>query len=163
MQIVSKFHVPIFHSFREIRRQRAWWSRHHPFYLWCRATWVGSHSLRFARNYIEEELLMTSHTVQSDTEQKRTSPRECDHQRQNTKTFENVPRGQEDRVKKKSSVRKIYAEKTRFPFPFTLNGIRSWWRISFRFWTEWNSIRFKIERKTVTTIISQSIWKEMET
>ena len=53
-------------------------------------------------------------------------------------------------------------EKTIFPFPFTLNGIRSWWQLSFRFWTKWNSIWFKIERKTVTTIISHSMWKEME-
>ena len=34
--------------------------------------------------------------------------------------------------------------------------------ISFQFWPKWMSIWFKIERKTVTTIISQSIWKEME-
>ena len=33
----------------------------------------------------------------------------------------------------------------------------------FDFWTKWNSIWFKIERKTVTTIISHSIWMEMET
>ena len=32
----------------------------------------------------------------------------------------------------------------------------------FRFGTKWVSIWFKIERKTVTTIISHSIWKEME-
>ena len=31
-----------------------------------------------------------------------------------------------------------YTKKTIFPFPFTLKGIWSWWRFSFRFW-------FKIE------------------
>ena len=46
-----------------------------------------------------------------------------------------------------------HTEKTIFPFPFKLNGIWSWWQLSFRFWTKWNSIWFKIERKTVTTII----------
>ena len=30
------------------------------------------------------------------------------------------------------------------------------------FWIKLNSIWFKIERKTVTTIISHSVWKEME-
>ena len=38
-----------------------------------------------------------------------------------------------------------------------VNGIWSWWQFSFRFWTKWNSICFKIRRKTVTTIISQSV------
>ena len=58
---MSKFHVSIFYSFREIRRQRAWRSRYHPFYLWCRATWVGSHSLRFTRNNgVFESLFSTS-------------------------------------------------------------------------------------------------------
>ena len=56
----------------------------------------------------------------------------------------------------------IYTEKTIFPFPFKLNGIWSWWQFSFRFWTKWISIWFKIERKTVTTIVSHSIWKEIE-
>ena len=46
-----------------------------------------------------------------------------------------------------------YTEKTIFPFPFTLNGIWSGWQFSFRFKTKWNSIWFKIERQTVTTII----------
>ena len=55
-----------------------------------------------------------------------------------------------------------YTEKTRCSFPFTLNGIRSWWQFSFRFWTKWNSIWIKIEKKTVTTIISHSMWKEMK-
>ena len=75
-----------------------------------------------------------------------------------------------------------YAEKTIFPFPFILNGIWSWGQFCFRFWTKWNSIwlkiereqfffRFwtklnciwlKIERETVTTIISHSLWKDME-
>ena len=54
------------------------------------------------------------------------------------------------------------SEKTRFPFPFALNGIWSWWQFSFRFWTKWISIWFKIEMKTVTTIISHSMRKEME-
>ena len=53
-----------------------------------------------------------------------------------------------------------YTEKTTFPFPFKLNGIWSWWQFSFRFWTKWNSIWFKI--KTVTTTIFHSIRKEME-
>ena len=39
-------------------------------------------------------------------------------------------------------------------FAFTFNGIWSWGEFSFRFWTKWNSIWFKIVRKTVTTIIS---------
>ena len=53
-------------------------------------------------------------------------------------------------------------EKSIFPIPFKLNGIWSWWLFAFQFWTKWNSIWLKIERKTVTTIISHSIWKEME-
>ena len=53
-------------------------------------------------------------------------------------------------------------EKTIFLFPFKLNGIWSWWQFSFQFWTKWTSIWFKIKRKTVTTIISHSMWKEME-
>ena len=57
---------------------------------------------------------------------------------------------------------KEYTEKTIFLFPFKLNGIWSWWQFSFRFWTKWNSIWVKIERKTVTTIISHSMWKEIE-
>ena len=55
-----------------------------------------------------------------------------------------------------------YTEKTSISFPFTLNGLWSCWQFSFRFWTKWFSIWFKIERKTVTTIISHSMWKEME-
>ena len=55
-----------------------------------------------------------------------------------------------------------YTEKTIFPFPFTLNGIWSWWQFSSQFWIIWNSIWFKIEKKTITTIISHSIWMEME-
>ena len=54
----------------------------------------------------------------------------------------------------------MYTEKTMFQIPFILNGIWSWWQFSFRFWTKWDSIWFKIEKKTVTTIISHSIWKE---
>ena len=34
--------------------------------------------------------------------------------------------------------------------------------ISFRFWTKWKSIWFKIEGKTVITIIFHSMWKDME-
>ena len=56
----------------------------------------------------------------------------------------------------------VYTEKTRILFPFKLNGIWLWWQFSFQFWAKWNSIWFKIERKTVTTIISHSIWKEIE-
>ena len=37
--------------------------------------------------------------------------------------------------------------------PIKLNNIWSWWQFSFLFWAEWNSIWFKIERKTVITII----------
>ena len=55
-----------------------------------------------------------------------------------------------------------YSEKTIFPFPSTLNGIWSGWQFCFRFWTKCNSIWFIIERKTVTTITSHSIEKEME-
>ena len=29
-------------------------------------------------------------------------------------------------------------EKTILLSPFTVNGIRSWWQFSFRFWTKWN-------------------------
>ena len=50
--------------------------------------------------------------------------------------------------------RRLCTDKTMSPFPFTLNGMWSWWQISFRFWTKWHSIWFKIERKTITTIIS---------
>ena len=55
-----------------------------------------------------------------------------------------------------------HTAKTIFPFPFTLNGVWSWWQFSFRLWTKWSSIWFKIERKIVTTIISHSMWKELE-
>ena len=77
--------------------------------------------------------------------------------RQNTS--ENVSAGEDW----PNSWRNSYTVKTMFPFPFKLNGIWSWWQFSFRFWTKWNSIWFKIERKPVTTIISHSIWKEKET
>jgi len=53
-------------------------------------------------------------------------------------------------------------EKTSIPFPFILNGIRLWWQFSFRFWTKWNSIWFKIERKPVTTIVSHWICKKKD-
>ena len=33
---------------------------------------------------------------------------------------------------------------------------------SFWFWTKWNYIWFKIKRKTITMIISHSMWKELE-
>ena len=55
-----------------------------------------------------------------------------------------------------------HADKTSISFPFKLSGIWSWGQFSFRFWTKWKTIWFKIERKTVTTIISHSLWKEME-
>ena len=35
----------------------------------------------------------------------------------------------------------LYTEKTIFPIPITLNGIWSWWRFSFRFWTKSYPIR----------------------
>jgi len=38
---------------------------------------------------------------------------------------------------------KLYTEKTRFAFPFKLNGIWSWGQFSFRFWTKWISIWFR--------------------
>ena len=60
-----------------------------------------------------------------------------------------------------SGCTRAYTEKTTFPFPFKSNWIWLWWQFSFRFWTKYNSIWFKVERKTVTTIISHSIWKEM--
>ena len=47
-------------------------------------------------------------------------------------------------------------------FPFKLNGIWLWWQFFFRFWTKRNSIWFKIERKAVITIMSHSMWEEME-
>ena len=43
MQIESEFHVPIFHSFREIRYQRAWRPGHLT-HLTSHMTWVGSPS-----------------------------------------------------------------------------------------------------------------------
>ena len=52
-----------------------------------------------------------------------------------------------------------YTKKTIFSFPFKWNGIWSWWQFYFWFWTKLKSICFEIERKTVTTIISHSIWK----
>ena len=39
-----------------------------------------------------------------------------------------------------TSVIAEHTEKTIFPFPFTLNGIWSWWQFYFRFWTKWISI-----------------------
>ena len=38
-----------------------------------------------------------------------------------------------------------YAEKTCVPFPFKLNGIWSWWRVSFRFWKKWYYIWLKLK------------------
>ena len=55
-----------------------------------------------------------------------------------------------------------FTEKTSIPFPIKLNRIWSWWQFIFRFWTKWKSIWLKIERKTVTKIISHSYWQEME-
>ena len=49
----------------------------------------------------------------------------------------------------------LYTEKTIFPFPFTMNGIWSWWRIL-------NQIDIPFVSKSVTAIISHSLWKEME-
>ena len=39
----------------------------------------------------------------------------------------------------------------------------SLWQFSFGFWTKWNSVWFKIKRKTIITIIFHLIWKEIET
>ena len=47
-------------------------------------------------------------------------------------------------------------EIARILFPFKLNGIWSWWQFSFRYWTKWNSIWFKIKTKTVSKIVSHS-------
>ena len=56
-------------------------------------------------------------------------------------------------------LRPLYTEKTIFPYPFTVNGIWSWWQFL-------NQMEFPLEilfgSKTVTTIISHSLWKEME-
>ena len=43
-----------------------------------------------------------------------------------------------------------------------IERIWSYWLTFIWFWTELNSIRLKIKRKTVTTIIFHSVWKEME-
>ena len=58
-----------------------------------------------------------------------------------------------------STLRKLYP-----PIPFTLNGIWSWFDSFFLWFSESSGIPFvfKIERKTVVTIISHSIWEEME-
>jgi len=34
----------------------------------------------------------------------------------------------------------IHALRKLFPYPFTLNGIWSWWHFSSRFWTKWNLV-----------------------
>ena len=49
----------------------------------------------------------------------------------------------------------LYIEKTIFPFPFTVNGIWSWWQFS-------NQMEIHIGSKTVTAIIFHSLWEEME-
>ena len=54
-----------------------------------------------------------------------------------------------------------YTEQTIFPFPFKLNRIWSWWPFSFQLWTKWNSIQFKIKKKTVSTITCLLIWKTL--
>ena len=43
-----------------------------------------------------------------------------------------------------------YTEKTIFPFPFTVNGIWSWWQFL-------NQMEFPFGSKTITTIISHSL------
>ena len=57
-----------------------------------------------------------------------------------------------------------YTEKTMFPFPFKFNEIWSWWQFSFQF-SEPNGIPFGLQnrKETVTTLISHSVCKEMET
>ena len=47
-------------------------------------------------------------------------------------------------------------EKTLFPIPFIVNGIWSWWQFL-------KQMEIAFGSKTVTTIISHSLWKEMET
>ena len=54
------------------------------------------------------------------------------------------------------------SEKIRILFSFKSNWIWLWSQFSFRFCTKWKSIWFQIEMKTVTTIISHSIGKEIE-
>ena len=42
-----------------------------------------------------------------------------------------------------------YIEQAIFLFPLNLNGIWSWWQISFRFWTKWISIWFKLKGNAI--------------
>ena len=49
-----------------------------------------------------------------------------------------------------------------FEIPFKLKGVWSQWQFSFWLWTKRNSNWLKIKRKTVTTIIFFSVWKESE-
>ena len=55
-----------------------------------------------------------------------------------------------------------YTEKSIFSFPFTLNGIWSWWQFSIQFWTKLNSIWFKIWRKTIQFTVFVSILNLIE-
>ena len=48
-----------------------------------------------------------------------------------------------------------YTEKTIFPFLFAVNEIWSWWQFL-------NPMEIPFSSKTVTTIISHSLWKEIE-
>ena len=50
------------------------------------------------------------------------------------------------------SERHFYIEKTIFPFPFTLNGIWSWWQFSFRFFNqmEFHSVQNRKESDRYT-------------
>ena len=48
-----------------------------------------------------------------------------------------------------------YTEKIISPFSFTVNGIWSWWQFL-------NQMKFIFGSKTVTAIISHSLWKAME-
>ena len=52
-----------------------------------------------------------------------------------------------------------------FAFPFTLNGIWSWWQVSFRFWTKWNYIWFKIHLVQTSAALHHegTIWSPSET
>ena len=77
----------------------------------------------------------------------------CESTRRWNKIFSYISR-KFSLVSKEEKVKVYYpsahTEKTNNLFPFKLNGIWSWSQFSFRFWTKWNSIWSKIERKTVT-------------
>ena len=59
-------------------------------------------------------------------------------------------------------IQQEYTQKNIISFSFKLNEIWSKWQFSFGFRTKLNYICFQIKRKTVTRIISHSIWRVME-